>query len=50
MLEKLVQNSLVVNRKKCESGQNEVAYLGHVISAEGVAFDNEKVNAILEWQ
>lgn len=40
----------MVNRKKCEFGRYKVAYLGHVISAQGVAVDDDKVRAILDWK
>lgn len=50
VLKTLVQNQLVVNKKKCEFGQEAVAYLGHIVSAKGVAVDNDKVRAVLEWQ
>ena len=49
VLKILVENSLFVNKKKCEFGKREVAYLGHVISEEGVAMDGEKIRAIVEW-
>lgn len=45
----LQQHSLVANLKKCAFGRREVAYLGHVISVQGMAVDQEKVRAILEW-
>lgn len=45
----LAQHELFVN-KKCEFGKREVAYLGHVISEDGVAMDNEKIQAVLEWE
>lgn len=37
------------NAKKCSFGNKEIAYLGHIISAKGVAADPEKVIAILSW-
>lgn len=35
--------------KKCEFGQGSVSYLGHVILGQGVAADEDKIKAILEW-
>ena len=37
------------NSAKCAFGVTSVAYLGHVISAAGVAMDPAKVQAIHEW-
>lgn len=45
----LAENELYANRKKCQFGQQEVEYLGHVISHKGVAADQSKVKAMLEW-
>lgn len=46
----LKRHKLFANFKKCEFGKKEVAYLGHVISDLGVAVDQEKVQAIREWE
>ena len=35
-----------VKRSKCAFGTTSVAYLGHVVSAEGVAVDIDKVRAV----
>lgn len=40
---------MYLNKKKCEFGRNEVAYLGHIISEHGVAVDQDKIKAILQW-
>lgn len=50
VLETLIKYSSVVNRKKCVYGRMEVAYLGHVISEQGIAVDTDKVKAIREWE
>ncbi|KAL5578650.1 hypothetical protein UlMin_011092 [Ulmus minor] len=42
-------NSLYVNRKKCEFGRTQVAYLGHIISEQGVAADPSKIQAMNSW-
>lgn len=34
----------------CEFWLNEVVYLGHIISAEGMNVDPEKVQAIVHWE
>jgi hypothetical protein len=48
-LEALRCHSLHVKRSKCSFGERSVAYLGHVISANGVAMDDDKVEAVASW-
>ncbi|XP_039815204.1 uncharacterized protein LOC120678111 [Panicum virgatum] len=48
-MEVLRQHRLFVKRSKCSFGVNSVSYLGHIISAEGVAMDPAKVQAIHDW-
>lgn len=38
-----------VKRSKCEFAQQQLAYLGHVVSAQGVATDPEKIQAVADW-
>jgi hypothetical protein len=38
-----------VKRSKCAFAQTELEYLGHIISAEGVATDPKKTQVILQW-
>ena len=49
VLQRLQQAGLKLKPKKCELLQTEVRYLGHLVSAEGIATDPEKVEAIREW-
>lgn len=46
----LVHHNLAVNKKKCEFGKHKVAYLGNIISGQGMTVDNEKVQAIVDWK
>lgn len=50
VLEKLRSSQLYANLEKCSFGQQEVSYLGHVISRQGVAMDQEKIAAMLKWE
>jgi hypothetical protein len=45
----LQQHQLFVKQSKCAFGVPSVAYLGHVISASGVAMDPAKVQAVHDW-
>ena len=45
----LRENSLYAKESKCEFFAEEVKYLGHIISRDGIRMDREKVQAILEW-
>jgi hypothetical protein len=49
VLSALRQHVLFVKRSKCAFGVTSVAYLGHTISAAGVAMDPAKVQAIHDW-
>lgn len=45
----LAKHQLFANAKKCAIGQSQVAYLGHIVSGEGVAVDPEKIKTMQEW-
>nr|GEY98038.1 putative reverse transcriptase [Tanacetum cinerariifolium] len=49
VLEIMRHHQLYAKRSKCVFGTDNVEYLGHVISAKGVATDLEKVKAMNEW-
>ena len=49
VLQKLEEAGLKLKPSKCELFQWQLAYLGHVISAQGVATDEGKIEAIKNW-
>ena len=49
VLDALRAHRLHLKRSKCSFGASSVAYLGHVISAGGVAMDANKVAAVASW-
>jgi hypothetical protein len=48
-LEVLRKNKLFAQPVKCFFGQESVSFLGHRISAGGVAVDEEKIKAVRDW-
>ena len=50
MLQTLRDKQLYAKFSKCEFWLEEVVFLGHVISAEGVYVDPKKIEAILSWK
>ena len=49
VFERLRAHNLKLKLAKCHFFAQEVRYLGHVISADGVATDPEKTRAVAEW-
>jgi hypothetical protein len=49
VLGKLKQQQLYAKFSKCEFWMEEVAFLGHVLSAEGVVVDPSKIEAVSKW-
>ncbi|BES90780.1 multicellular organismal development [Nesidiocoris tenuis] len=49
VLECFSKANLQINPKKCAFFRRETAYLGHVISKQGVQTDPVKTKAVLEW-
>ena len=50
VLETLREHQLYAKFSKCEFWLKEVKFLGHVLSAGGVAVDPKKIASILEWK
>ena len=50
IFQKLKKAGLTLKPKKCNLFRKQVPFLGHVVSAEGVSTDPEKIEAIKEWK
>ena len=50
VLQILRENQLYVKFSKCQFWLDSVTFLGHVISAEGVYVDLQKIEAIVNWK
>jgi hypothetical protein len=50
VLTRLRDHQLYANFSKCEFWLDKVHFLGHVLSAEGVAVDPGKVEDVLNWK
>jgi len=49
MLQTLREHQLYSKLKKCEFWLQEVVFLGHVVTKEGIKVDPQKVKTITEW-
>jgi len=49
VLEVLQTSQLYLKQSKCSFAQTQLEYLGHIISAAGVATDPQKTHAMLHW-
>ena len=47
VMERILESGLKLNKNKCVFGVTEMTFLGHVVSAEGIKADPEKVKAIV---
>jgi hypothetical protein len=49
VLELLSKDQWVVKLKKCQFAKQQIHYLGHILSANGIQTDPTKVEAVLNW-
>ncbi|XP_024200508.1 uncharacterized mitochondrial protein AtMg00860-like [Rosa chinensis] len=49
VLRTLREAKLYAKLSKCEFWFNSIGFLGHVVSAEGISVDPQKVEAVLNW-
>ena len=50
VLQRLREHRLYAKYSKCEFWLEQVGFLGHVVSKEGIAVDPEKVSAVTNWE
>src|SRR5207237_4337979 len=50
VLDRLREHQLYAKFSKCQFWLKEVSFLGHILSAEGIAVDPSKVQEVLEWK
>jgi hypothetical protein len=50
IMEKLREHKLYAKFSKCKFWLNKVGFLGHIVSAEGVAVDPSKVASVPKWE
>lgn len=49
VFDRLQENQFYVKKKKCSFGQLKGEYLGHMISAQVVTTDPEKIATMIKW-
>lgn len=49
VLEILTHHKLNIKRSKCSFAQQQLTYLGHIISQEGMATDPKNISAVQNW-
>ena len=50
VLETLRKERLYAKLSKCEFWMNEVSFLGHIVSKEGIRVDPKKLEVVVEWK
>ena len=50
ILQTLREHRLYAKLRKCQFWLDSVAFLGHIVSAEGVSVDPQNVEAIINWK
>ena len=50
VLETLRKEQLYAKLSKCEFWKNEVSFLGHIVSKEGIRVDRKKIEVVVEWK
>lgn len=48
-LQTLRDKQLYAKFRKCDFFKDQIQYLGHIISSEGIVMDPEKIQTIMDW-
>lgn len=49
VLQTLREHQLYAKFSKCEFFKEQIQYLGHIITKDGIVMDLEKIRTIMEW-
>ncbi len=49
VLDQLRKHSLYTNLKKCRFHQDEVRFLGYIVSHQGIQIEKEQIQAVCDW-
>lgn len=49
VLEQLLRYGLYANLQKCRFNQEEVRFLGYIISPEGIKMEDERIHSVRDW-
>jgi hypothetical protein len=49
VLQRLRDNKFYAKRAKCHFNQREIAFLGHIVGADGIKVDHKKVETVQSW-
>ena len=49
VLQTLIEHQLYAKFLKCECWLDQVAFLGHVVSKDGIQVDPMKIEAVIDW-
>ncbi len=49
VLDQLRKHSLYANLKKCRFHQDEVRFLGYIVSHQGIRMEEEQIKAVYDW-
>ena len=50
VLKTLRKEQLYAKLSKCEFLLNELSFLGHIVSEEGIRLDSKKIEVVVEWK